>query len=462
MPTSRDFIRRFEAEAQVIARLEHPNIVPLYDYWRESDGAFLVMRFMRGGSLEGLLQEGPLELTTALSYLDQVGAALNFAHSQGYVHRDIKPANILLDEQGNAYLSDFGIVKDISSSSQQTQTGAVVGSPAYLSPEQALSQPVTMLSDQYSLAVTLYEMLTGERAFTDASPATLIVKHLNEPLPLVRSARPELPAAVDECIQKATAKEPSARYADILAMLRALHAATGTESSAYAMPTALLDPERELVNPYHGLRSFQEADAVSFFGRRALVEQLLSRFQSSPVKTGSAAETQPTDRFLAVVGPSGSGKSSVVKAGLLPALREGAVPGSDKWFIVEMIPGTHPLEELEAALLRIAVNPPTSLLEQLEKDDRGLVRALKRVLPQDESELLLVIDQFEELYTLVEDDQRRTHFINSLLAALTDRGSRLRVVVTLRADFYDRPLTTPGLAELMRSCMEIVPPLETG
>ena len=110
------------------------------------------------------------------------------------MHRDIKPANILLDEQGNAYLSDFGIVKDLSTDSQRTQSGAVVGSPAYLSPEQALSQAVTPLSDQYSLAVTLYEMLTGERAFDDASPANLIIKHVNEPLPLVRTARPELPS----------------------------------------------------------------------------------------------------------------------------------------------------------------------------------------------------------------------------------------------------------------------------
>ena len=217
--------------------------------------------------------------------------------------------------------------------------------------------------------------------------------------------------AVDEVYSKSDSQRAQrADIADILAMIRALHAATGTEGSGYAMPTALLDPERELVNPYQGLRSFQEADAVKFFGRRALVEQLLTRFKSSPVKAGSAAQTQPTDRFLAVVGPSGSGKSSVVKAGLLPALREGAVPGSDKWFFVEMIPGTHPLEELEASLLRIAVNPPSLLLEQLRSDERGLVRALKRVLPQDGGELLLLIDQFEELYTLVEDDERRNSF----------------------------------------------------
>src|SRR5207249_854174 len=108
-------------------------------------------------------------------------------------------------------------------------------------------------------------------------------------------------------------------------------------------------------------------------------------------------------RFLAVVGPSGSGKSSLINSGLIPALRQGAVSGSERWFIAEMLPGTHPLEELEAALLRAAVNPQTTLLGQLGEDDRGLVRAVKRILPEDPAtELVLVIDQFEELFTLVE------------------------------------------------------------
>jgi len=453
-----EFIRRFEMEAQLVARLEHPYIVPLYDFWREADGAFLVMRFMAGGSLEGLLQKEPLDFSTALRYLDQVASALALAHQQGYVHRDIKPANILLDEANNAYLSDFGIVKSLSSESVQTQTGVVIGTPAYLSPEQALSEPVTPLSDQYSLALTLYEMLTGRHAFDDDSPARLIIKQINEPLPLVSASRPELPAAVDECIQRATAKEPSSRYPDIPALLRALHTAAQINGQSYQTPLSLRSIEKELINPYCGLRSFQEADAANFFGRRALIERLLHRFDKVP----GPELTTPSDaahRFLAVIGPSGCGKSSVIKAGLIPALRRGAVPGSENWFIVEMVPGSHPLEELEAALLRIAINPPTSLLGQLQEDERGLLRAVKRILPADESELLLVVDQFEELYTLVEIPEQRDHFLNNLLAALAEPGSRLWVVITLRADFYDRPLRAPTLAELLQHCQEIVPPL---
>jgi WD40 repeat protein/serine/threonine protein kinase len=450
-----DFIRRFEAEAQVIARLEHPHIVPLYDYWREADGAFLVMRYMRGGSLKGMLENGALDLETTLSLIDQVGAALAFAHQQGFVHRDIKPANILLDETGNGYLSDFGIVKDLSLDDDDAPSDSVTGTPAYLSPEQALSKDITPLSDLYSLGVMLYEMLTGAKPFDDStSPSRLLVKQVEEPLPLVSTTHPAIPPAVDEVIQRATAKDAAARFDDIPAMVRALHLAAQKDGKGIALPEDFVQLEDELVNPYKGLRSFQEADAVNFFGRQALVEQLLTRFE-----TAAESNDSPTNRFLAVVGPSGSGKSSVVKAGLLPALRRGGVTGSEKWFMVEMIPGIHPLEELEAALLRIAVDPPESLMAQLQEDEGGLARVLEQVLPEDGSELLLMVDQFEELFTLVEDEQQRRHVINSLLTALHVSNSRLRVVITVRADFYDRPLMTPGLADLMRQCTEIVPPL---
>jgi hypothetical protein len=162
-----------------------------------------------------------------------------------------------------------------------------------------------------------------------------------------------------------------------------------------------------------------------------LTQQLLARLSEG----GELA------RFLAVIGPSGSGKSSVVKAGLVPALRRGGLLGSENWFYVDLLPGPHPFEELEAALLRVAVNPPASLLEQLKSDARGLLRAVNRILPADENvELVLVIDQFEELFTLLADERERELFINNLVAAVLDERSRLRVVITLRADFVDRPL----------------------
>jgi WD40 repeat protein len=158
------------------------------------------------------------------------------------------------------------------------------------------------------------------------------------------------------------------------------------------------------------------------------------------------------------VGPSGSGKSSVVKAGLLPALRKGSLPGSEHWFITEMVPSAYPLEELELALLRIAIKQPPSLLEQLEKDERGLLRAARRVLPQD-GELLLIVDQLEEVFTLIGDPRMSAFFLQSLYEAVIDPRSPVRVVVTLRADFYDRPLMHPDFSTLMKKRTEVVVPL---
>ncbi len=198
-------------------------------------------------------------------------------------------------------------------------------------------------------------------------------------------------------------------------------------------------------NPYKGLHAFGEDDAEDFFGRERLTSDLVARLSA--------------ERFLAVVGPSGSGKSSVVLAGLVPALRAGAVPGSARWRIVVMTPGAYPLEELEAALLRTAVNPPPSLIEQLNADGLGLLRVVKRVLPDDGSELLLIVDQLEEIFTLLDDESRRVHFLSIIERAVRDPRSRLRVVTTLRADFYDRPLAYRDFGELLRDRVTTVLPL---
>ena len=185
-----DFVRRFEREAQIVARLEHPHIVPLYDYWREPDAAYLVMRYLRGGSLEDLLADGPLEPARAASILDQMAAALSAAHRQGIVHRDVKPGNVLLDEEGNAYLTDFGVALDVGAP-EKTSGTMMRGTPAYLSPEQIRLEPAVPASDVYALGVVLYEMLTGEHPFPASSLTALLDQHLRDPLPSVRQARPD-------------------------------------------------------------------------------------------------------------------------------------------------------------------------------------------------------------------------------------------------------------------------------
>ena len=254
-------------------------------------------------------------------------------------------------------------------------------------------------------------------------------------------------AEIDVVIQRATAKDPADRYGDALQMADAFRQALhGRLSDPKTFPAFKQLNDADIINPYKGLRPFQEADALDFFGREALTAQLLNQIDKS--------------RFLAVVGPSGSGKSSAVKAGLIPALREGSLPGSENWYIAEMVPGTHPLEELELALWPLAVDPPPSLVEAMSRDSRGMLRTIRRILPAEEdAQLLLIIDQFEELFTMVENDGRRNHFLDSLIETINAPRSPVRVLVTMRADFFDRPLQHQPLAELFKKHTELVLPL---
>ncbi|HJZ49835.1 MAG TPA: protein kinase, partial [Roseiflexaceae bacterium] len=416
---------------------------------------------------------------------DQIISALALAHRRGVIHRDIKPANILLDEEGNAYLADFGIAKDLSERDPIWPADQPVFTPGYAAPEQILVEQITPQADLYSLGIMLYELLTGQRAFHGSTPE-IIQQQLSGPPPALRERRPDLPSELDRIIRRATATDRNGRYAGIAELAADLRRAFGQplpsapQASGGELPATQgnatlfledLAPE----TPYKGLRAFQEADAGDFFGREALVQRLLERLaepgvgdqelgvRGAATAVGRTLDPQlpaPNSRFLAVVGPSGSGKSSAVRAGLIPALRAGALPGSDRWFIVPFIPGAQPLEELEAALARVASGPTDGLLAELRADTQGLARAVERILPADPAvELVLLIDQFEELFTLIAEERLRAHVLESLLAALRAPGSRLRVVVTLRADFYDRPLQYAELGQLMRQRTELVLPL---
>ena len=439
-----EFIRRFEQEAQLVARLEHPHIVPLHDYWRGPEGAYLAMRYVRGGSLKDRLETtGPLTAAEARLLVEQICSALAFAHRQGVVHRDVRPRNILFDEDGNWYLADFGIAIDVAVAGALNRR---YGDFAYyLAPEEIRSGLISPATDVYGLGLVLHEALTGRHAFADSPSSEILDRQLTAPTSPIGLARPDLPAAAGAVIMRATAKDPADRYPDASAFAAEfLEALAGGSKHAAVAP--LIDR-----NPYKGLRAFGEADAPDFFGRDQLTSQLVARLR----------ETGRGHRLLAVVGPSGSGKSSAVRAGLIPAMRRGDAPGSEHWFVVEMHPGVQPFRELESALLRVATHHPPSLAEELEWGHRGLVQAVKQILPPDSSELLLVIDQFEELFTLVPDDSRRNAFLDALAGAVSDTESRIRVVITLRADFYDRPLLHPRFGDLLANRTQAVPPMRS-
>lgn len=217
---------RFEREAKLAARLDHPNIVPIFAVGQGDGAAYYTMRFVRGGSLESLIAEkGALELDEAVRLLREVASALDFAHAQGIVHRDIKPANILLSESGHAMVADFGIARaftgDDGSSTSGSHTG-VVGSPAYMAPEQWRGDKPDGRADQYALGVLAFELLSGQRPFREVSMQELLRKHLNDSPPELESVRTGLPPHVSHAIRRAMAKEPADRFASSAAFVAAL------------------------------------------------------------------------------------------------------------------------------------------------------------------------------------------------------------------------------------------------
>jgi DNA-binding SARP family transcriptional activator/serine/threonine protein kinase/ABC-type glycerol-3-phosphate transport system substrate-binding protein len=386
------FIRRFEADANLIAGLGSANVVPLYDFWREPDAAFLVEKLVTGGDLGRLVADGPVSSDRVMAIVEQIAQPLVMAHQHGVVHGGLSLENVLLDGAGNAHVTDFGIASELNAS---------------------------QASDIEGLATLAAQLLAGARG-------------------TIADLSPRLDPVLGDILSGAAART---RFPTVGSFVAALRSATGQE-------TGRSESSSDLANPYKGLEPFDEADNGYFFGRERLIERMISRL--------GGAETMR--RFLAVVGPSGSGKSSVVSAGLIPALRAGAVAGSERWFIVTMTPGAHPFEGLERALSAVAVNRSPILLDQMLADSSGLRRSVDLILPDLTSPLVLVVDQFEELYTIAAADERET-FAAALVEAVTHPRSRLRVVITLRADFYDHPLATPGLGELLRDHTELVTPM---
>ena len=229
MGNQQDFLARFRREADVVARLEHVNIMPIYEYGEKDGLAYLVMPYLSGGSLrEVLSKQGSLSLEVAAAYIDQAALALDYAHGHGVIHRDLKPANFLLHADGRLVLADFGIARIMDEQTQGstlTGVGTVLGTPEYMAPEMARGEQIDYRADIYELGVVLYQMLAGSVPFSGATPYAVFYKHVQETLPLLQYANVSIPPAVDAVIQKATAKNREDRYATVKAMAQEFHAA---------------------------------------------------------------------------------------------------------------------------------------------------------------------------------------------------------------------------------------------
>ncbi len=231
------FVARFNQEARTLARLEHPHILPVYDYGEQDGTTYLVMRYIDAGTLNDLiLKHGALDLKQTSHIMGHVARALGYAHSQGIIHRDIKPSNVLIDDQGNAFLTDFGIAKIVAGTAHFTGTGMLIGTPAYMSPEQARGQEIDQRSDIYALGVMLYEMVTGRVPFDAETPLAILMKHVNDPLPLPRQIKPGLPEILERVILKALVKLPEDRFQTAEKMAETLESAVAGLPTDVALP----------------------------------------------------------------------------------------------------------------------------------------------------------------------------------------------------------------------------------
>lgn len=221
-----NFVARFRNEARLIASLQHLHILKVFDYGNQDNILYLVMELLEGGSLSRLLRQGGgLPLKLAVRMLDQISAALDYAHGRGIIHRDLKPDNVLLDQQQNAFLTDFGIAKMLGDTSNRTRTGMVMGTPAYMAPELWNGQTADARTDVYALGVMLYEMLAGVSPFRAETPYQIMHRHIYEAPPSLRSQGLALPEAVDYVLGKALAKNPDDRFFSAGQLAAAFHEA---------------------------------------------------------------------------------------------------------------------------------------------------------------------------------------------------------------------------------------------
>ncbi len=452
-----DIQERFLEEARLLRRIRSPHVIPVHDVGRLNDGRpYFVMDFADRGTLLPHLDQGTADGTHDLqgvsAIVDAVAEGLAAIHAAGLVHRDVKPANILFQlarrgpaardraapdtpepparlvaEDERILIGDLGIAKDLV---KHDATATIIGgTPLYEAPEQRdPAAEITPAADVYAATAMLWHVLTGKRP-----PAVNQVDH----------QLMEVPGVWREVIACGMALQPEARFSDIQGWRGAAHEALAQAAfEAQAdVPTEMAAPVSRC--PYKGLATYQPEDAHVFFGREALVDEVVRRFQ--------------LNRVLFVGGPSGSGKSSLVRAGLIPALKAGALPGSEDWRMALFTPGRDPLAELYFQLARqmTSSTPPVSLQDLINHPTMA-----RHLADTDGSAdpLLLCIDQFEELFTLASSAQQN-RFIAALSAITDPADSRVRVVITVRADFYAACAQIPWLAERITDNQVLVSPM---
>jgi serine/threonine-protein kinase len=346
-----EFRERFIREARLAAGLEHPRILPIYDFGTEAGVTYLVMPLLPGGSLRERIT-GPMHPEEAIDCLASIAAALDHAHARGVLHRDVKPSNVLVDASGSLLLADFGLAKSTAVSSELTAAGMVVGTPAYMAPEQAIGRPVDARADQYALGVLAFEVLTGRTPFRSESPFAVLDKHLREAPPPPSTFVPSLPASVDAVLARALAKQPQERFATCREMVEALAGGLGV-----SVP----------VRPATAVRPVGALDPTWIAGSGAVPPPMATPPPSWPPPPPSnvtlpAPKTAVTMRRPASSGLPGGAVAAIAVAALLFV---GGVAAAGWFFFVRPKPGGEPSAAivsptaLPSALPTAPIVPPT-------------------------------------------------------------------------------------------------------
>ncbi len=457
-----DIRGRFIAEARHLRRIRNPHVVTVYDIGELDDGRpYFVMEYADRGSLGDRIETRRGGQLVDLPSLARIVGALTDGvasiHAAGLVHRDLNPRNLLvcsdatdrdapgrsggtrirralLDPEERLVVGDLGLAKELAADG--APASIVGGTPYYQSPEQ--SDPtagVSPAADIYALTAIVWRLMSGEAP----PPAHLITS----------DALARLDPRWHGVMRRGLALAPEDRFGSAVAwrdaVLDALDRADASESVATGHPAPGAMADR---CPYRGLASFQPDDAADFFGREEVVAELVERLREQ--------------RTLVVAGPSGSGKSSIVRAGLVRAVGAGALAGSERWPVVLMTPGADPLGELHYQLTRVATS-------QSEREptaaDRGRLdphtaRLAADTITDHAGGLLLCIDQFEELFTLCASAAERVAFIEVVAALVDPTGSRVRLVMAMRADFYGQAALEPWLARRITENQVLVGPMQ--
>ena len=419
-----DARQRFLTEARAAARIQHPNVVTIYRVGELGDHPYLITEFVRGKSLAEVPKPMPWERSLAIGI--DLARGLAAAHRRGVVHCDIKSANVMVTDEGTAKLVDFGLATLVQEGAAPDDApGSISGTPDFMAPEVWAGKAPTRRADVYSVGAVLYELCAGVTPFADVAAADLVrVVAARDAPPLADAAvgvDARLAAIVDRCLRRV----PDVRVAggdDLREALEALE----RSAHAAAVPAG---------NPYRGLRAFDSDHRRLFFGRNAEIGELLDRLRTEP--------------FVLVTGDSGVGKSSICRAGVLPAVGDGALGGGRTYAVAKMVPGRRPLQALAAA-----VGEPE--LVRFADDPTGLARAIHRGLAPGAG-LLLFIDQLEELITLADPDEAQA--VEQTLASLAEGVPGVRVLATLRADFLARFAALPRLGQDMARILYFLRPL---